>query len=166
MSIESATLIQVHAAVGQSMILYQHLELMLKSLLPFIRTQHQSAQGDPFSEMKELLQSKNTMGLLIERLKTSMETTNPEEFGNYLKQVVDNRNELVHAFLRMEFGRLETEQARSQAFSYLKDRYEFAVPLLQMLRELLATFGALLNDVDSSPRSVQRSITVPVPLVP
>jgi hypothetical protein len=163
---ESTTLIEVHAAIGQSLILYQHLELMLKSILPFIRTQDQKAREDPFAEMKQLLGSKKTMGLLIERLKTSIEITHLEEFAKYLEQVVDNRNELVHQFLTIEFGLLESEEARDQAFSYLDQRYEFARPLLEMLGELSSTFDGLMAQAGRDPRRVQQTIAVRVPRVP
>lgn len=161
-----ASLGEVRAAVGRNVLLYQHLEHLLKVLLPFVRTEDKSLGDDPFSEMKQLLESKRTMGLLIGRLKTSVQAANPEEFRGYLKQVVDNRNELVHAFVRLEFGCLDTEEARTQALSYLRARYDFATPLLTMLRELLATFGQLLANDDAESRRIQKSFAVRIPPLP
>jgi hypothetical protein len=77
-----------------------------------------------------------------------MEVTHPEGFAGYLEQVVNNRNELIHSFIKLPFGNFASTISCREALSYLESRYRFAEPLMQLLRELLSTFVSLLNEND------------------
>ena len=144
----SRTLRYVFFAVGRSVFLYQQIELLLKTLLPYLKPTDGRASEDPFAEMKRLLDSRETMDPLVERLKKSSEVDHPEGFASYLEQVVKNRNDLIHSFAKLPFGDMSTTAYCREALAYLEARCRYAMPLMQLLRELLSSFVELLADSD------------------
>lgn len=136
----------VFVLVGQNVLLYQHIETYLKLLLPHMTRTDGETSSDAFLEMKSLLESKSTMGPLVEQLKQSIQSSHPEEFASYVEAVVTNRNELTHGFLRLPFARLDNATACESAVQYLTSKHQFALPLFQSLRLLLATFVELLDE--------------------
>ena len=135
-------------AIGRSVLLYQQIELLLKTLLPYLKPTTGRASDDPFAEMKRLLDSRETMGPLVERLKKSSEVDHPEGFASYLEQVVKNRNDLIHSFAKLPFGNLSTTAYCGEALAYLEARRKYALPLMQLLREVLSLFVELLAESD------------------
>lgn len=140
------TMAKVFQAIGRSVFMYQSIEIYLKVLLPNLVAEDSDSLKDPFEEMKKLLESKTTLGPLAEKLKKSVECSYPEGFSAYLEQVVENRNELVHKFKRLSFGKLSTVEDCNEASLYLKNRHEFAMPLFNMLREFLGAYVEYLSD--------------------
>ena len=128
----------VHAEIGQLLLIYQHIELMLKALLPNLFASEQAALDSTDKDIDNLLDSKHTMGLLVERLKTSMESFNPEAFSTYVAQITENRNWLVHKFTMIDFGGLDNEAKCQSAVDYLQAHHQFALPLRDMLLQLLS----------------------------
>jgi hypothetical protein len=127
----------VHAEIGQLLLIYQHIELLLKALLPHIQASEQA--GLDSKDIDNLLDSKHTMGLLVERLKNSAGISNSEAFSGYVAQITMNRNELVHKFTMKSFGGLDSEQKCNDAIEYLKAHHQFALPLRDLLLQLLST---------------------------
>ena len=136
---------QVHAGIGQLLLTYQHLELMLKALLPHLHASGQAMPEDAQRTIDNLLDSKQTMGLLVAKLRRSLDIADPEGFETYLAQITANRNELVHKFTLLDFGGLDSEAKCQAAIEYLNARHEFALPLRGVL---LAFLGTLMQPVD------------------
>lgn len=129
----------VHAEIGQLLLIYQHIELMLKALLPHMHATEQAALESVDKDIDNLLDSKQTMGLLVERLKNSMAISNPEAFSNYVAQISMNRNELVHKFTMNDFGGLDNEAKCNAAIQILKAHFQFALPLRDRLLHQLSS---------------------------
>src|SRR5262245_34019359 len=132
----------VHAEIGKLLLIYQHLELMLKALLPHIHATEQAALAHADKDIDNLLDSKETMGLLVERLKNRLNISDPEAFATYLQRITENRNWLVHKFTVIDFGGLDNEAKCSSALEYLKAHHDFAQPLRGLL---LSYLTALLS---------------------
>jgi len=126
----------VYAEIGRLLLHYQHIELMLKMLLPHIKASEKLALESNTKDVGNLLDSKETMGILVEKLKSSIDASQPEKLSSYVAQVTANRNELVHKFTTLDFGSLASETKCEEAIAYLRRHHEFALPL----RELLVTF--------------------------
>ena len=149
----------VFFSIGQSVYLYQNIEVLLKTLLPHLRPKDGITSDDPFAEMNRLLTSRETLGPLMERLKEATEVDHPEGFANYLEQIVRNRNELVHTFLRLAFGNLSSTTSCDEALAYLESRRAYALPLMHLLREMLSKFVELLADCDVNAEGSESSST-------
>lgn len=139
----------VFHAVGRSVVMYQVIERQLKVLLPNLGVEEADASINPFEEMKRLSESKTTMGPLFERFKNSVNSSHPEGFSAYLHQVVDNRNELIHKFTSLSFGKLATVEHCNEALLYLNDRQKYAQPLSEMINGLLLSFVEFVTDLDT-----------------
>jgi len=126
--------------VGVSLARYQKIERGLKALLPFLVVEGRPVAHDPFAEMRELLASKSTLGPLMERLKASVSTPDPEDLADYLETVVGHRNELVHQFFQLPVGRLDEAEACHAAIRHLTNRLDYAQPLLDLVNAAAAAF--------------------------
>ena len=83
--------------VGRCVLRYQRIEHALKLMLP-----HLARPGiDPESHSpnwREFLNSKHTLGPLMERFKEGVTSQNHDAWREYLESVVSERNDLVHHF--------------------------------------------------------------------
>lgn len=135
---------EVLVHVGVSLAHYQKIERGLKILLPFFYGDDRDLSDDPFTEMRALLESKSTMGMLMERLKGSVTSSDPEQTARYFNQVVKHRNELVHHFFQLPIGRLDDEASCRDALRHLKSRLEYAQPIRELVsaaaRSLIQTY--------------------------
>lgn len=77
---------------------------MLKALLPHAQAAEHAALAHADKDIDNLLDAKETMGLLVEHLKGKLHLSDPAGFADYLQRVTDNRNWLVHKFTATEFG--------------------------------------------------------------
>ena len=135
-------------AIGQSVILYQQIENQLKVLLPHISKPNSKVTKDPYAEMEKLINSRETMGPLFERLKESVQITHPEGFGKYLEQVANNRNELIHKFIKLPVSNMNSVKSCQIAFEYVQEKKAFALPLANLLEVLLKEFVDYLDNYD------------------
>ena len=134
----------VYGEIGRLLLHYQHIELMLKMTLPHFHATEELAIKSATNNVENLLDSKHTMGILVEKLKQSLTCSNPDNFSKYVEKVTANRNELVHKFATLSFGSLATESNCEEALAYLRAHHEFALPL----RELLLANLRFLTDID------------------
>ena len=148
--------------LGLTVLFYADIERSLKLVLPFIRQPGTPAAPAPYAELQELLRGKKTMGLLAERLKSSVEIDDPEGFSRYVAQVVEHRNEVIHAFRSLPFGLLRDASECSDATAYLKDRRAFAEPLGQLLRGVAVHIGGGLEKVERFGTSQSGDISLEV----
>jgi hypothetical protein len=134
---------RVMESIGRCLTVYQHIELQLKFLLPHIVGPNETT-GDTFEKWKSLLDSKTTLGPLVARLSESVQSSDPEGFGRYVSELVAHRNELIHHFCQLPFGRMTSLEQCDAALAHLSGRLEFALPLYQALKEMLEQFSDAL----------------------
>ncbi len=137
--------------VGVSLARYQKIERSLKALLPFLVVDGREITDDPFAAMRELMSSKSTLGPLIERLKESMSSSDPEYAARYLETVVLHRNELVHQFFQLPIGRLSDSDGCREALQHLRQRLEYAQPLLDVVNAGLQSLVGAHESVTEQP---------------
>jgi hypothetical protein len=126
--------------------LYQSIEASLKALFPhFVVTGTDThAPGEGFENWRIFLDSKLTLGPMMERLKERSSFGESKEADKELRRLVDYRNEVVHHFVGQKFSRLSSEADYKAAFEFLKIRRVAALPMYNLLQELLADFTSVL----------------------
>ena len=132
--------------IGQSLVMYQRIELYLKYLLPHVVTDDEPPT-DTMAQWRSLLDSKTTLGPLIARLRESVRTTDPRGLDHYLGELVEHRNELIHHFCRLPVGRLRNVEECNAALAHLDTRLQFALPLFEMLHAGVEQFYDQLLDL-------------------
>jgi hypothetical protein len=142
---------QLFAELGRCLYLYQSIEHGLKLVLPHMLPSEEALQAtdDNLMNWRSLLDSKKTLGLLVQLLKERIESDNKHRFEDDLRQLVEYRNEIVHLFLAQPFGNLRTESQFAEAMQYLKTRRQFAIPMFRMVQQLSVTFVKILDDIDT-----------------
>jgi hypothetical protein len=83
----------------------------------------------------------------VERLRESVRASDPKGFEHYLGEVVEQRNELIHHFSQLPFGRMSTVEECEAALAHLSRRIEFALPLYHSLHGMLSQFRDALYDL-------------------
>ena len=132
-------------SIGRCLTVYQKIELQLKYLLPHVVGPNQEAD-DTFAQWRSLLESKTTLGPLMARLSECAQSPDPEGFSRYISDLIAHRNELVHHFYQLPFGRLNNLDQCKAALTHLDGRLQFALPLYLGLGELMEQFvDALVN---------------------
>lgn len=136
---------RVMERIGHCLVLYQRIEVYLKYLLPHVVAPNETPT-DTFAQWRNLLDSKSTLGPLVERLRESIRSSDPKGISHYLGELVDQRNEFVHHFSRMPFARLTTLEDCDAALAHLGARIRFALPLHEALDGMLRQFRDQLVD--------------------
>jgi len=131
--------------VGHCLIIYQRIEISLKYLLPYTDIPNKTPT-DTFAQWKSLLDSRRTLGPLIEDLREAVSASDLKGFGQYLSELVEQRNDFVHHFSRLPFGRLRTLEECDAAFAHLNSRIQFALPFHEALEDMLRQFRDQLMD--------------------
>lgn len=142
-----AAVSRVMEAVGRCLIVYQRIELCLKYLLPHVIGPNHTP-GDTLTEWRTLLNSKITLGPLVERLRESVLASDSNGFGHYVSEVIAHRNELIHHFCQLPFGRLTSIEECETALTHVLRRTEFALPLYHGLHAMLSQFRDALAELN------------------
>lgn len=149
---------QLFAELGRCLYVFQAIESRLKLLLPHMVPpgQEGSLTSQDFSNWRFYLDSKATLGPLIQKLKEHTESENPELLDQAWRQLVQHRNEIVHHYLEQPFSRIDTESKLEEAMAFLKRRRAAAVPMLMMLQEMCLVLmqGLAPDDAFVEPPSV------------
>ena len=124
---------------------YQQIEIHLKVLLPHLIKPDSDSQGQANFNWRELLDSRTTLGPLVEAFKGKVKADDPESLSTYLRQVVEHRNDLVHHLLTDQGRPLRTAADVERAINEVRQYMCFASPLLRALREATARFVELLT---------------------
>lgn len=142
---------RVMERIGRCLLIYQRIELCLKYLLPHAVGPNETP-GDTFAQWRSLLDSKTTLGPLVERLRESVRSSDPKEFERYISDLVEQRNEFIHYFSRQPFAKLSSLEECDAAVAHLDARLQFASPLHQALDGMLRQFrDALLEASNDAP---------------
>ena len=132
--------------VGRSVARYQRIERALKLLLPHLAEQG-AARTEGVPNWREFLDSKHTLGPLMEQFKGRLRSDRPEDVHSYLESVVEERNDLVHHFFSRSRALTGSSDALEHAISEVRRRLENALPLEQAL---LAVVGEFVRELEQS----------------
>lgn len=136
------------AELGLCVHLYQSIELRLKFLLPHLVVPgtDSHAPGEGFENWRILLDSKKTLGLLVQLLAERVSSDKTSALEETWRRLVEQRNDVVHHFASQPFIRLESEAEYREAVSFLKTRREFALPMFEMLQESSTAFFTAVRE--------------------
>ena len=137
--------------LGRCLYLYQSIEQRLKFLLPHLVVPgtETHAKGEGFANWRVFIDSKETMGPLMQRLKDRVTSDQRDLLDETWTQIVTHRNEVVHHFVSQPFARLATEVELQEAMRYLYQRRVVAIPMLEMLQQLCMSFAEALIPEES-----------------
>ncbi|QNN69369.1 hypothetical protein [Thermomonas carbonis] len=126
------------AELGRCVYVFQGIEARLKMMLPHLIPPGKDASlaGEDPSNWRLYLDSKNTLGPLIQKLKEHVDSSHPELLDRDWTQIVKYRNEVMHHYVEQPFSRLDTESKFYEALNFLRHRRETAVPLLLILQDI------------------------------
>ena len=146
---------QFFAELGRCLYLYQQIEYSLKIVLPHMAPAAIATEGakDELLNWNDLLDSKTTLGQLVKLLRERIESDNKVLLEESWRQLVEHRNELVHLVLAQPFGHLRNQQEVAEAMQFLKGRLQFAVAMLEIVKQFMAVLIDILDDsiTDESP---------------
>ena len=132
--------------VGRCVVRYQRIEHALKLLLPHLaKPSPDLDQNVP--NWREFLDSKYTLGPLVEKLKPGLNSENSEDVHSYLASLIADRNDLVHHFFTRGRALTGTPDALENAIVEVRRRLESALPLEQAL---LAATGRFAHELENS----------------
>ena len=139
---------RLFAELGRCVYVFQSIEARLKIMLPHLIPpgQENSLTSDDFSNWRLYLDSKTTLGPLIQKLKEHVESSHPELLDQAWTQIVTHRNEVVHHYVEQPFSRMDTEAKYNEALQFLRHRRTIAIPLLLILQELCIIY---IHDLSS-----------------
>jgi hypothetical protein len=137
---------RLFAELGRCLYLYQAIEQRLKFLLPHLVVPgtETHAKGEGFANWRVFLNSKETLGLLMQRLKDRTTSDQRHLLDEAWTQIVAHRNEVVHHFVSQPFSRIATEAELQEAMRFLHHRRVVAAPMLEMLQQLCMAFAEVL----------------------
>lgn len=126
------------AELGRCVYVFQAIEARLKIMLPHLIPpgQENSIASEDFSNWRLYLDSKTTLGPLIQKLKEHVESSHPELLDQAWTQIVKYRNEVMHHYVEQPFSRMDTEAKYNEALQYLRHRRTTAIPLLLILQDM------------------------------
>ena len=131
--------------IGRCIFIYQRIEILLKLLLPHIADPTNNTEHQSSSNWRSLLDTKQTLGPLIKQFSEKMNSGNPKGFSEYLKKLVDQRNELVHHFFNIPSEKIRTNIDVENRIDDLRSRMQFAIPFLRALEDATQQFAAALE---------------------
>lgn len=137
-------------ALGLCLFVYQSIELRLKFLLPHLVVPGTDthAPGEGFANWKVFLDSKKTLGPLIQHLKERVASKEKESLERTWTELVEQRNDVIHHFASKPFARLSSQEEFDEAMQFLQQRHQFAAPILSMLQQFSESFLAALQSTD------------------
>lgn len=140
------------AELGRCLYLYQSIEYGLKVVLPHMVPPGDALRVTEGSSMdwRHLLDSKTTLGPLVQLLKERIESDSNLVFEEALRQLVEHRNEIIHHFVAQPFGHCRTKSEIEEAMQFLKVRRQFAAPIFTIVQQLTAGFIKMLDEIDAN----------------
>ncbi|SOZ24692.1 hypothetical protein CBM2608_A50036 [Cupriavidus taiwanensis] len=109
-------------------------------MLPYMHPKGSAESDDAFGRFREKTKGQ-TLGQLVENFRESMRT-DTDTLKQYLKRIVEQRNQLVHHFHEMPGVSLLTVAGCRAAIQVLDEQHREAEPLQDMLHALGVSLGA------------------------
>lgn len=144
--------------VGRCILRYQRIENTLKLMLPHLAKPGMDLETHT-PNWREFLDSKHTLGPLMERFKDGLSSDQPDAAHAYLERVVSERNDLIHHFLVSSGALSGTSEALERGISELERRLESALPIERGLTEAAGKFvRELERSIDADERQGHRTL--------
>lgn len=132
--------------VGRCLMIYQRIETLLKMLLPHIVDPAVGADRHVEIHWRSLIDSKETLGALVKRFAGRLGADSSQDFPDYLKELNEQRNHLVHHFFSSPGGQPRSNAELEQSISYLRTLMNFALPFMRLLEDAAMQFAANLAE--------------------
>ncbi len=133
--------------IGRCIYIYQRIEVLLKLLLPHIVDPKNNAELQSSYNWRIFLDSKQTLGPLVNKLTDKMEGDNPIVFETYMAKLVEQRNELVHHFFCTPSKCTNTNIDVENKINSIRSRIKYAIPFMHALEEIAQLF---VSDLEKS----------------
>lgn len=158
---DSARVAKLMEGIGRCLCIYQRIETYLKLLLPHIVPVVPQVTEQPVLHWRSLLDSKATLGALVQQFRDRMNSGNPEGFAKYLEELVNQRNDLIHHFFVQPVGQVKTDADLEKAIDHIRGLMKFATPFERALREITSQFAVAIEQsiLDEQPLSQNRQST-------
>jgi hypothetical protein len=138
----AALLNSVLLRLGRNILLFQQIESGLKFMLPYTHPKGSASGDDSFARFRDKTKGQ-TLGKLVESL---LESTRADtaHLPQYLKRMVEQRNQLVHNFHEMPGVSLLTVDGCRAAIQVLDEQHREAQPLQDLVDVLAVSLGTTL----------------------
>ncbi|PSB04271.1 hypothetical protein [Merismopedia glauca] len=131
---------EVLKKIGKNILIFQQIEKGLKILIPFIHPNAGAKGMDSLRKYREGVKSQ-TLGNLIKSFLDCVDY-DPEYFAEGLKNIVANRNQLVHGLGEFKnLNLLDTQEGCRKYISYLDSQHQEAV---EFYKDIKLYVGVLL----------------------
>jgi hypothetical protein len=142
MDATSTNIDEVHRRIGRNLLRFQQIEFALKFALPYIHPEGAKAGPEALKNFRASMEFK-PLGQVVKALRKSIDLPTGL-FDVKLRDVVDERNQLVHHLFELPGIDLMNPAALSDLADYLDRQYESAAELFMFSRLLCgATLLAL-----------------------
>jgi hypothetical protein len=133
--------------LGLALYTFQSIEVRIKFLLPHLNVPLTDAPppDEGWAGRQKYLESKEMLGKLVRLFQERLTTEDPVEMERAFREVVQGRNDVVHAFVAQPFAGGNTDEELRQSIDYVRVRRLRAVPLLQILDAMSRGFTASLT---------------------
>lgn len=135
---------EVLRKIGRNILMFQQIEKGLKVLLPFVHSDASTKGIDSFWKYRESAKSK-TLGTLMNAFIESVDY-NTDYFVERLREIVAERNKLVHHFGELEGFILSTEEGCRACITYLESQYEEANLFYKQIKLFLFSVVVFLRE--------------------
>jgi hypothetical protein len=136
---------EVLRKIGRNILMFQQIEKGLKVLLPFVHSDASTKGIDSFWKYRESAKSK-TLGTLMNAFIESADY-NTDYFVERLREIVAERNKLVHHFGELEgLNILSTEEGCRTCITYLESQYEEANLFYKQIKLFLFSVLVFLRE--------------------
>jgi hypothetical protein len=137
--------------LGMCLYVFQSIEGILKALLPHFTVPgtDEHAPGEGFENWRIFLDSKETLGPMMRRFLERTSSPQSELLEQEWRRIVSNRNDVVHHFVEQRFARLDSEEQYAIACEFLRSRRLHALPMFEMLQDMLKHFTEELQSSGS-----------------
>ncbi|WP_116345196.1 hypothetical protein [Cupriavidus taiwanensis] len=126
--------------LGRNILLFQQIESGLKFMLPFMHPKGSASGDGAFAKFRDMTKGQ-TLGQLVDNFQELMRT-DADALKQYLKRMVEQRNQLVHHFHEMPGVSLGTVAGCRAALQVLDEQHREAEPFLDMLHALGVSLAA------------------------
>ncbi len=146
-------------SIGVCLAIYQRIEAYLKLLLPHIVPVGTRVGEQPTLHWRSLLDSKLTLGPLVQQFSDKISSENPDGFAKYLEELVVQRNDLIHHFFTKPIGQVNSDVDLEKAIDHVRRLKKFAAPFERALREVTSQFSVAVErsilDEESLPHKLK-----------
>jgi hypothetical protein len=137
---------KIFEGLGMCLSNYQQIERCLKFVVPHLVASGEVKDPMPFEDWPSLFQSKQTLGQLVAALSSCSNEFDGVTFFGQLHNLVEERNELVHHFYDLPFGKFEKKEDFESAILYIRGRVVRSNEFLRISRHRVNVFMLALEE--------------------